>query len=284
MKALLCACVGGGGKGFGVKDTSGGPKPEGPQTSPVTSPFASPGKSCRASALVSVERRRMRRAVMAPVRAYVPDLRLQEHRTRLDLTQEAVAEELGRLAWVHYGMRVGVNADMVGKWERGEKRPSKLYRRLLCLLYQATEEELGLRRPISDVNRRDFLRHSALAGAAVLAFPEWLSRAGATEASDRLAWALERPSRVDLATVSDMETITAAHRRSYRQLSVHALLPQTESQFEAVTELLQRPQPIAMRQRLIATARETAMLAGTLRFMDLDDFELGYSNLELAMT
>jgi DNA-binding transcriptional regulator YiaG len=161
---------------------------------------------------------------MAPVRAYASNLRLQEHRTRLDLTQEAVAEELARLAWVHYGMRVGVNADMVGKWERGEKRPSKLYRRLLCLLYQATEEELGLRGPISDVNRRDFLRHSALAGAAVLTFPEWLSRGGA-EASDRLVWALEQPSRVDLATVSDMETITAAHRRSYRQLSVHALLP-----------------------------------------------------------
>jgi DNA-binding transcriptional regulator YiaG len=118
---------------------------------------------------------------MAPVRAYVLNLRLQEHRMRLDLTQEAVAEELARLAWVHYGMRVGVNADMVGKWERGEKRPSKLYRRLLCLLYQATEEELGLRAPIStgtagsplltDVNRRDFLRHSALTGAAFLTFP-----------------------------------------------------------------------------------------------------------------
>ena len=220
---------------------------------------------------------------MAPVRAYAPNLRLQEHRTRLDLTQEAVAEELARLAWVHYGMRVGVNADMVGKWERGEKRLSKLYRGLLCLLYQATEEELGLRGPISYVNRRDFLRQSALAGAAFLTLPDWLSRAGATEASDRLAWALEQPSRVDLATVSDMETITAAHRRSYRQLSVHALLPQTESQFQAVTELLQRPQPLTLRQRLIATAGETAMLAGTLRFMDLDDFELGYSNLELAM-
>ena len=201
---------------------------------------------------------------MAPVRVHILNLRLQEHRTRLDLTQEAVAEELARLAWVHSGMRVGVNADMVGKWERGEKRPSKLYRRLLCLLYQATEEELGLR-----VNRRDFLRHSALTGAALLVFSDWLSRAGATEASDRLAWMLEQPSRVELATVSDMEAITAAHRRSYRQLSVHALLPQTESQFQAVTELLQRQQPLKLRQRLIATAGETAMLAGTLRFMDL---------------
>ena len=171
---------------------------------------------------------------MAPVRAYVLNLRLQEHRMRLDLTQEAVAEELARLAWVHHGMRVGVNADMVGKWERGEKRPSKLYRRLVCLLYRATEEELGLRAPVStgaagsslltDVNRRDFLRHGALAGAALLTFPEWLSRAGATDANNRLAWALERPTRIDLGMVSDMEAITAAHRRSYRQLSVHALL------------------------------------------------------------
>jgi tetratricopeptide (TPR) repeat protein len=80
-----------------------------------------------------------------------------------------------------------------------------------------------------------------------------------------------------------MEAITAAHRRSYRQLSVHALLPQTETQFQAITELLQRPQPLQLRQRLIATAGETAMLAGTLRFMDLEDFQLGRSNLELAM-
>src|SRR4029453_19530224 len=34
---------------------------------------------------------------------------------------------------------------------------------------------------------------------------------------------------------------------------------------------------------LFATGGETAMLAGTLRFMDLYDFELGRSHLELAM-
>src|SRR5919201_1890305 len=108
---------------------------------------------------------------MPPVRAYAPNIRLQQHRARLDLTQEAVAEELARLAWIHHGVRVGINADMVGKWERGEKRPSKIYRRLLCLLYQASEEELGFRGPVgaehiavwgSEVNRRDFLRHGTV--------------------------------------------------------------------------------------------------------------------------
>jgi transcriptional regulator with XRE-family HTH domain len=191
---------------------------------------------------------------MAPVRPYAPNLYLQEHRARLDLTQEAVAEELARLAWVHHRTRVGVNADMVGKWERGEKRPSKTYRGLLSLLYQTTEEQLGLRgimraaaagSPIlASVNRRDFLRHSTIAGAVILAVPEWLSRSVVPNDSDRLAWALQRPSRADLATVKDMETITAAHRRSYRQLSAHALLPQAHSQFQAITELLERPQAV----------------------------------------
>jgi tetratricopeptide (TPR) repeat protein len=195
------------------------------------------------------------------------------------LTQEDVAEELARLAWVHHGVRVGINADMVGKWERGEKRPSKLYRRLLCLFYQATEEELGFR-----VKRRDFLRHGAVVGAAMLTPLDWLAALDHAEVGDRLAWALERPSRIDLATTADMEAISAAYRRSYRQLSVQTLLPQTVGQFQAVTELLRRSQPIALRQRLIATAGQTAMLAGILEFMDLYDFQLGQRHLDLAMT
>jgi DNA-binding transcriptional regulator YiaG/tetratricopeptide (TPR) repeat protein len=230
---------------------------------------------------------------MPPVRAYAPNIRLQQHRARLDLTQEAVAEELARLAWVHHGVRVGINADMVGKWERGEKRPSKLYRRLLCLLYQATEEELGFRNPVgaeqlgvrgTAVKRRDFLRHGAVVGAAMLTPLDWLAALDHGEVGDRLAWALERPSRIDLATTADMEAITAAHRRSYRQLSVQTLLPQAVGQFEAVTELLQRSQPIALRQRLVATAGQTAMLAGVLEFMDRYDFHLGQRHLDLAMT
>jgi transcriptional regulator with XRE-family HTH domain len=82
---------------------------------------------------------------MALVSDAIPNLRLQDYRHRLDLTQEQVAEELARLAWQHFGLRVGVDAQMVSKWERGEKRPSRFYRQLLCLLYSTTEEQLGLR-------------------------------------------------------------------------------------------------------------------------------------------
>ena len=50
----------------------------------------------------------------------IPNLRLQDYRRRLDLTQDQVADELRRLAWEHFGVRVGVDGQMVSKWERGE--------------------------------------------------------------------------------------------------------------------------------------------------------------------
>jgi transcriptional regulator with XRE-family HTH domain len=132
---------------------------------------------------------------MALVSDAIPTLRLQDYRHRLDLTQEQVAEELARLAWQHFGVRVGVDAQMVSKWERGEKRPSRFYRQLLCLLYSTTEEQLGLRvllaasteddgydrleHPIDvsedGLRRRELLRNAAALGAAAMV-PDWLSQ------------------------------------------------------------------------------------------------------------
>jgi len=37
----------------------------------------------------------------------------------------------------------GVTADMVGKWERGEKKPSPFYREKLCSLYNTSADKLG---------------------------------------------------------------------------------------------------------------------------------------------
>src|SRR5260370_20130916 len=74
-----------------------------------------------------------------------PNSRLKAQRARLGLTQHEVAEALAALAWEHDHEQLGVDAAMVSKWERGEKRPRQIYRRLLCILYNSTEEDLGLR-------------------------------------------------------------------------------------------------------------------------------------------
>ena len=59
---------------------------------------------------------------------------LREGRDELGLTQQEVADGLARLAWQRDAKRVGVDANMVSKWERGESRPWAIYRRLLCSL------------------------------------------------------------------------------------------------------------------------------------------------------
>src|SRR5690348_1028208 len=41
----------------------------------------------------------------------------------------------------------GVTKDMVSKWERGERKPSRFYQTKLCLLYGATADRLGFLEP-----------------------------------------------------------------------------------------------------------------------------------------
>src|SRR6266702_789714 len=62
-------------------------------------------------------------------------------------TQQDVADQVSRLAWLRRHEHVGINADMVAKWERGEKRPSPLYRELLCLLFATDAQSLGIGGP-----------------------------------------------------------------------------------------------------------------------------------------
>ena len=102
---------------------------------------------------------------MGPARTYIPNLRLQWHRHRLRLTQEQVAEQVALIAWERFAVRVGVDARMVSKWERGEKRPSRLYQECLRLLFN-DPELFGA--GDDAMNRRQWLRGTAAVGTAML--------------------------------------------------------------------------------------------------------------------
>jgi transcriptional regulator with XRE-family HTH domain len=69
--------------------------------------------------------------------------RLRDYRRGCMMTQQEVAERLDELAWLLHKRRVGINPDMVSKWERGQKRPSAFYLKLLCALYDASPADLG---------------------------------------------------------------------------------------------------------------------------------------------
>jgi transcriptional regulator with XRE-family HTH domain len=77
--------------------------------------------------------------------------RIRTLREQRGLTQQGLVEEIAVLAWARNGIRVGLNPDMVSKWERGEKTPSHIYRELLAGALGADVPELMEgRRPHGD--------------------------------------------------------------------------------------------------------------------------------------
>jgi transcriptional regulator with XRE-family HTH domain len=68
--------------------------------------------------------------------------RLRHQRQLRGWTLEDVAEGLYLLA--DDGSELGVGPHMVGRWERGVRRPSPRYIRLLSLLFELPADQLGL--------------------------------------------------------------------------------------------------------------------------------------------
>jgi transcriptional regulator with XRE-family HTH domain len=208
------------------------------------------------------------------------DPRLKVHRLRAGLTQAEVAEALAVVAWEEHREHVGVDANMVSKWERGIKRPRKLYRRLLCSLYGATEEELGLRSLAAlasfdgthgdDVNRRDFLRSAALMGAAAVPLGAW----------ETICQSIEKPS-VDEGTVAAYASIAGIQRAMYWSTPARALFDASAAHTNLGLHLL-RSTGGRGRGQLAGSVAESALLSGRLAFFDLAEPSAAQSFLTAA--
>ena len=195
--------------------------------------------------------------------------RLREHRLRRGWTLDAVAERLDQLAPTVGRKHLGVSGTMVGKWERGERQPRGIYRELLCVLYQASTDELGLwtlsgpESTLDAMQRRAFLQGlGAATGFAVTA--------SSLEPWDRLSAALGQPSRVDRQTVAELEHVTTSLEGLESQVSPRALLGPVVGHLNTVAALLQGPTRPSLRRQLCSIAGETAGLAGWVTF-DLED-------------
>jgi transcriptional regulator with XRE-family HTH domain len=226
---------------------------------------------------------------MMPAHDAVPNTRLRRQRRQRGWSLQRVAEELQRLCEFE-GRRVGVTASMVGKWERGFKRPSPFYQEKLCALYGLPAEQLGLVDDTEqalpawlvehdtlaetleswrhDVERRAFLRHmTSVAGVAALA--PALDTVGA-EPHERLARALDKPSRVDDATMGHLETVINECRHLDDRIGARDLQGPVTGHLQLITALLQGSQPGPVHRRLCTAAAQVAQLAGWLAF-DMND-------------
>jgi hypothetical protein len=149
---------------------------------------------------------------------------------------EEVAEALIALAWERFAVHVGVNAGMVGKWERGEKRPSRFYQRLFVLLYGVPAEQLGFR-PAgpSDQAAEDVLKElGASDGASRPLLPDSIAPSGARTSLP----AISTPQRVDSEAVGRLGTILTEYAKIDNLLGPAHLLALTSLHLKFISELL----------------------------------------------
>jgi transcriptional regulator with XRE-family HTH domain len=235
---------------------------------------------------------------------------LRDARQDRGWTQGEAAEQLARLAWMRQGERVGVNADMIAKWEREEKSPSPRYRELLCLLYGATPEYLGIARPTRSkassaptTASPAVTEHSlvdALGGAAAILdqlgsaggilqprmFEAWkedvVRRRVALKLMGIMPSALALPSVAESArrarsgkptpeNVRDLEFLADRYQTLYHCTAPAALLTPVVAHLSTLGDLLRQDPAPGEHHRLLINRTRVATLAGRLSFFDLQD-------------
>jgi transcriptional regulator with XRE-family HTH domain len=241
--------------------------------------------------------------------------RLRALREERGWTQQEVAEQIARLAWLRRRERVGVNADMVAKWERGEKRPSPRYRELLCLLFGADAQTLGIGGPAQLVagapaEADDGSLIATLGGAASLL--DQLGAAGAILQPKMFGvWKDELMHRramlklIGLATTAslapipgtepvrsgkptpetaqDLDHLAGRYQALYHSTAPAVLMTPVMAHLQTLRDLLREGSTASLRRRLLANQARVATLAGRLAFFDLQDWltARGYYNLAL---
>jgi transcriptional regulator with XRE-family HTH domain len=193
-----------------------------------------------------------------------PNERLRHERRLRGWTLDDVAERLHRVAM--NGPELGVDAHMVGRWERGVRRPAPRYVALLSQLFELPACDLGLVEEAveaaiptdkeDEVRRRQFLQYlSVVTGATML---DW----------DRVAALVHGqvgpPGHV---LIEDLEAITRSYARQVEVVAPGSLLPAIRSHMAVLSGSLHAAQPEPLRGRLLSLTGETAVLAGRLSWL-----------------
>ncbi|MDQ6949214.1 MAG: hypothetical protein M3256_23890 [Actinomycetota bacterium] len=206
-----------------------------------------------------------------------------------------------------------MNADMVAKWERGTKTPSRRYRELLGWLYgmdqplPAAGADASLpgrtaasyeQRALVETFEGILLVVDQLGAAALVLQPRimtvWrdeiirrrlfmkLAALGPTIAldaslTDRSA---EKPSR---EAVARLDELAGRYHGLYHSISPSILIAPVVTHLETLKDLLSQNMPAVMRRQLLSNKAEVATLAGRISFFDLSDTTAGRGYFHLAL-
>jgi transcriptional regulator with XRE-family HTH domain len=195
-------------------------------------------------------------------------------------TQADVAERLIQLAWSRYREQIGVNANMVAKWERGAKGISARYRRLLAELFRVTVDQLGLGdiESASAPAAPDTLAAVADAAAELLnqlgtpdrrIRPQLLAALTDDALSRRCMLALLDPGTrteppTSEASVAELDSLADGYEAAFPTVDPATLLTATAAHVQMVTDALATDLPPARRQQLLRNRARVAIVTGRL--------------------
>jgi tetratricopeptide (TPR) repeat protein len=215
---------------------------------------------------------------MAGRRRWPPNHRLVYERERRAWSQEEAAGQADRLA-LRLGLRgVVFSGAQFGRWERGECRPRPPYLGVVCQLYEASAEALGLcdsppsdrsapasgRSTVSTVLSRPDMpaegetgleRRAAMASMAAVLGATLLEFTGAL-----------RHSNVGERMLAYIEADAARFATQYVTVSPGELLPPVKETVTLVQRYLEGHQPIEHRRRLCRAAAQLTTVAGMTLF------------------
>jgi len=206
-----------------------------------------------------------------------PNDLLRRQRRLRGWTLDDVAERLHQMVAAAGDAELGVDAHMVGRWERGVRHPAPRYVALLCRLFEQSADQLGLvpaeqtvDRAVDlgsalgpstggredDVQRRQFLQYvGVLGGASML---DW----------DRLGTLLRgQADAADEPLLDDLEALTRSYGRQVESRAPMILLPTLREHLRGLTSSLQASPPAALRRRLLSLTGMTAVMTGRLSYL-----------------
>ncbi|MGH2770347.1 MAG: helix-turn-helix transcriptional regulator [Actinomycetota bacterium] len=218
--------------------------------------------------------------------------RLRAQRQLRGWSQEDVVRGLVDVG-IEIGERqLGVTRSLISRWERGVTSPRAPYPKLLCLLFKATAEELGLvsssppppayftieESTVGDENveRRELLD---LLYRAARTTPVWAMLPHGFRSQGEVA----QPTLVETGALEVIITITGSYRRLDDNTPSPELLPLALGHFHHVSGMLRRSMSQADRTRVAAVASEAAGLAGSVAF-DTGDHEQAAIQYRAAIT
>jgi transcriptional regulator with XRE-family HTH domain len=211
-------------------------------------------------------------------RRWQPNKRLVYERERRGWSQDDAAQEANKVADRLGQPDLVFTAAQFGRWERGECRPRPPLRRVVCELYDASAEALGLLdQGDATANRRTAIKAiTVMGGLGALSGRRLL-----TDAADAAVAASRKRAQVDPMTLEELDQDVERFALDCLAVSHTDLFPQVWDNWQQVERLLDARQSLKDRAHLTLLGGQLTYFLARLSF-NLGDYAAARRHAVLA--